>query len=513
MHYPNGIATAYEYDTESRLERITAQLGTTVITDFQYTYNVVGNRTEKQTPELTEAYRYDRADQLVEVVRTGTAANRWHYDYDPVGNRTTEQIGNAPVQAGFDNMNRLHSTSAGGTLIFKGTLDEAGTVTVAGVAAEVDSSELFRGTVVSTSGTNSVVVEATDPSGNTRTNTYEVNVSGSGRSFSYDANGSRTQKVDGNDTWTYEWNAENRLTEILKNDVTVATFSYDPFGRRVEKVATGVTTTFIYDGADILKQLAGGTSTYFVHGPGVDEPLAKEVSASLGYYHADGLGSIVARTDALGEVTHEYRYNAYGEIEAGSAEGGFSFTGREWDPECGLFYFRARYLDPKEGRFLSEDPIGLAGGTNVNVFVRNRPTVLRDPSGQIDILGGALSAVGKLNNMYNSYVGLAWGLPALLNGGTVSLGNNAIQFTEHPWMPQGSAVTLGNVICYANGTGPNRLGGHEGKHTYQGEVLGNAYLPAHVLAQAASYATSGRYDTNNPLEWGPNSNPPRSWPW
>jgi YD repeat-containing protein len=56
MLYPNGITTAYEYETQSRLERITAKLGTTVITDFRYAYNAVGNRTEKHTPDLTETY-------------------------------------------------------------------------------------------------------------------------------------------------------------------------------------------------------------------------------------------------------------------------------------------------------------------------------------------------------------------------------------------------------------------------------------------------------------------------
>lgn len=164
MTYPNSIATTYEYDSESRLERVTAKLGASVVTDFQYTYNAVGNRTQKQTPDLTENYEYDRSDQLEEVVRTGTGANRWHYAYDPSGNRTTEQIGDAPLQASYDNMNRLLSTSAGGTLAFKGSLDEPGTVMIEGQPAEVDSADVFYGTTESTSGTNTVVVVATDPS-------------------------------------------------------------------------------------------------------------------------------------------------------------------------------------------------------------------------------------------------------------------------------------------------------------------------------------------------------------
>jgi RHS repeat-associated protein len=58
-----------------------------------------------------------------------------------------------------------------------------------------------------------------------------------------------------------------------------------------------------------------------------------------------------------------------------------AFTGREWDRETGLYYYRARYYDPKAGRFISEDPIGFEGGINFYAYVANRPTVFRDPDG------------------------------------------------------------------------------------------------------------------------------------
>jgi RHS repeat-associated protein len=55
-------------------------------------------------------------------------------------------------------------------------------------------------------------------------------------------------------------------------------------------------------------------------------------------------------------VTGSKRYDAFGNLELGAANG-YAFTGREWDAETGLFYYRARYYDPKIGRFISEDPI------------------------------------------------------------------------------------------------------------------------------------------------------------
>jgi RHS repeat-associated protein len=121
-------------------------------------------------------------------------------------------------------------------------------------------------------------------------------------------------------------------------------------------VAGGITSSYVYDGEDIVREVKGGTTLRYVHGPGMDEPLAREDgSGALTYMHTDGLGSIVKHTSQAGVVVHEYRYDPWGEIEVGASEPGFAFSGREWDPEVGLFYYRARYYDPKAGRFLSED--------------------------------------------------------------------------------------------------------------------------------------------------------------
>ena len=59
------------------------------------------------------------------------------------------------------------------------------------------------------------------------------------------------------------------------------------------------------------------------------------------------------------------------------------FTGREYDSETGLYFYRARYYDPKIGRFISEDPIGFQGGDlNLYAYVRNNPVNRTDPYGE-----------------------------------------------------------------------------------------------------------------------------------
>ena len=201
------------------------------------------------------------------------------------------------------------------------------------------------------------------------------------RHISIDPNGNLTQKIDGSDTWTYEWDAENRLKRVLKNAVEQARFAYDPLGRRVEKVAGGVTTTYTYDGQNILREIAGATTLKYVHGPGIDEPLAQEDGAGvLTYFHADGLGSIVKTTNSAGAVLTSRRYDAFGNLELGVTNG-YAFTGREWDGESGLYYYRFRYYDPRIGRFISEDPAGFTAGFNRYAYVSNQPITYSDPLG------------------------------------------------------------------------------------------------------------------------------------
>jgi RHS repeat-associated protein len=197
-----------------------------------------------------------------------------------------------------------------------------------------------------------------------------------------DPNGNLTTKTEGTDNWTYTWNAENQLTKVEKNSVEQARFSYDPSGRRAEKVAGGVTTTYTYDSYNILAEVRGSTTLKYVAG-GIDKPLAVDDGAALSFFHADGLGSIVKLTNAAGAATLTRHYDAWGSLQAGADQPGYAFTGREWDPETGLYYYRARYYDPRIGRFISEDPIGLGSGDGANFFpyVANNPTTRIDPLG------------------------------------------------------------------------------------------------------------------------------------
>jgi RHS repeat-associated protein len=379
MTYPNGVVTTYGYDTESHLTSIAANKGATPITSFTYLLDVVGNRTRKTTLDWIEDYKYDDAYRLLSADRSTGTPTRFRSAYDATGNRTADQKDDASMGATFNNLNQLLSRQAGGVLAFKGSTNEPATVIVGAKPAQTTASNTFSAQAPVSSGTTDVAVVATDPAGNMRTNTYRVNESTTGATYTYDPNGNLSTKTEGTDTWAYEWNANDELTRVTRNSVEQARLSYDPEGRRVEKVAGGVTTTYTYDGNSILREVRGATTLRYVHGRGLDEPLAVDDGVALSYFHADGLRSVVKVTNPSGVVTLTRQYDAWGTLEISASEPGYAFTGREWDPETRLYFYRARYYDPNAGRFLSWDPV--LSTQSAYAYVQGRPTNLTDPSG------------------------------------------------------------------------------------------------------------------------------------
>ncbi len=401
MTYPNGIATAYTYDNLNRLTRLKADLGATPVTDFQYVYDNAGNRTRKQQLDYTEDYTYDPLYRLTGATRSAGGTGLWRWAYDPVGNRISAQLDNTVSTSTYNEKNQLTSSTGGGPLRWRGTLNEPGSVAftsalVNGKPAKMLAGNVFEAMLDMVSGNNTVTVQATDVSGNVTTKNYQVSVSGNGATYTYDANGNLSQKVEGADTWGYEWNAENQLTRVTKNAVEQARFKYDAKGRRVEKVAGGVTTAWTYDGEELSRQVQGATTLKYVHGPAVDEALATDDGSAMVYFHADGLGSIAKTTSAVGAVVLTRRYDAWGNLDLGATTSGYAFTGREHDAETGLTYYRARYLDPKIGKFASEDPIGPFGGMNFYSYVDNDPVDFSDPSGLLKVCCRATRATGGL---------------------------------------------------------------------------------------------------------------------
>ena len=254
--------------------------------------------------------------------------------------------------------------------------------------------------------------------------------------YEYDANGNLTSKTSSEGTTKYSYDYENRLTKVTTPNGTVAEFKYDPFGRRVEKKVESTDLTkvynYVYDNEDIILEYLTKTKdddgegrtriTRYIHGLGIDEPLSFTNNKGETYfYHADGLGSIIALTDMTGNVAQTYEYDSFGNMKKqGNINQPYTYTGREYDKETGLYFYRARYYDAEGGIFTTPDPLNIArvlllrqnSSTSVSAdqiynlalrnpqmlnefsYATNNPLTYTDPYGEMSQIVGGVIAIG-----------------------------------------------------------------------------------------------------------------------
>jgi RHS repeat-associated protein len=209
----------------------------------------------------------------------------------------------------------------------------------------------------------------------------------------YDINGNLIKKCPTSVCLTggskFTWDALSRLTEVRNaaSNALIATFAYDALGRRVAKASGGTTQRYVYDGDRVIFDLNASNQVIaeYGHYDGTDQLLSIKTSAWTGVLLTDPLvGSVHGLAQNIGGAPIKYYdLNAWGRVT--TADTGtstrFRMAGREYDSETGLYYMRARYYDPDLGRFLSEDPAGIAGGLNLYAYAHNDPVNSRDPSG------------------------------------------------------------------------------------------------------------------------------------
>ncbi|WP_409846789.1 RHS repeat domain-containing protein [Roseateles asaccharophilus] len=202
--------------------------------------------------------------------------------------------------------------------------------------------------------------------------------------LSYDANGNLAEKAcDGaSGTTRYGWDSLNKLASITGPGLN-AGFAYDALGRRVSRTLNGEVSWYSYDGEQAIAETKSGVTTRLLTGLAVDELIATYTQGQQRVMLSDALGSVLGETRADGSRATIRTYSPYGETsQSGEApSSSTAYTGREQD-SGNLYYYRARFYDPQLKRFLSEDPIGLAGGGNVYVYVEGDPLSFTDPTGE-----------------------------------------------------------------------------------------------------------------------------------
>ena len=385
-----GATISYEYYKNDNRRTMTDAIGITNYTPptklnplesiaspnmgtFTFSYDNLSRRTGMTMGNgIVATYNFDDASQLTNLVFKDGAVTKTSHEYplyDLVGNRKTEIDLSGTHNYNYDELYRLITAThpTGNPNEFFNYIDPVGSVgnrTSSHLSSSYTTNELNRVT---------------------EDNSYF---------YGYDADGNMTSKQDKstNETTYFYYDAENKLVQVDKYNstptlISSVSYSYDGFGRRVKKNVNGTVTYYIYDNEDIRFETdAVGTITAeYTHGLGIDEPLSMRRAGVNYYYHTNGLGSITALTDSNKAKVQSYIYDSFGQIisQTGSITNPYTFTGREYDPETGLYYYRARYYDAKIGTFISEDPIGLAGGINLYSYVGLNPINWIDPFGLI----------------------------------------------------------------------------------------------------------------------------------
>jgi RHS repeat-associated protein len=351
----NGTITR-QYD--ARFDTLTQEVTPQGTVD--YVYDAAGRRSSMTPSGGTQVtYGYDNADRLTSITQGSSTVS---FAYDVASRRTTLTLANGiTVTYGYDNGNQLTSIEyrdASNTLLGDLTYgyDLAGRRTSGGGS--------FARTALP-----AALASATYDANNRLTNW-------GGAVLSHDANGNLLGFAGD----TYTWNKRDQLSGISGSNA--ASFQYDAVGRRQAKTVSGTSVQFLYDALNPIQERSGSTVTASIlAGLGIDEFLARTEGANTQHFLTDALGSTVRLTNNSAAEVVDYTYEPYGKASAdATSTNAFQYTGRENDG-AGLYYYRARYYDPVLQRFISEDPIGLAGGLNVYAYVNGNPVSYFDPLG------------------------------------------------------------------------------------------------------------------------------------
>ena len=340
----NGVIETRQYDLLNRLLNLQTAKENTLITNFAYTLDLVGNR-----------------QQAVEIV--GNNSRTVNYVYDDLYRLTQEQVNDA----------------ISGQRMTKFIYDKVGNRQQQIVTA------------------NNVVT--------TTTYTYDANdrllqeqVNGILKtSYTYDNNGNTLTKTEDRKTTEFIWNDQNRLSgAVVKDSADVVTqqvgYEYDTSGIRVSQNVDGEITKYLVDAnlpyaqALVEYRPSGLVVVSYTHG---NDLISQTRDSESSFYHVDGLGSTRGLSDADGNLIDTYSYQAFGELlnSTGGSENKYLFAGEQFDPILGDYYNRARYYDPQTGRFTRRDtyegninnPVSL----HKYLYANANPVNYIDPSGYV----------------------------------------------------------------------------------------------------------------------------------
>jgi RHS repeat-associated protein len=395
-HWP----LAYEYDLQDRL--ITEHQGWGTL---RYEYDQLGQLSHCRLPDGSKLdYRHQSGGRLSSIDLNGSRLTTHQFS---AGREQQRQQGLLLSQYQYDEQGRLqaHSVSQQDRNLFQRRYAYDANGNLAGIDDSRKGNRSYHydplDRLINVRGTTPESF-AHDPAGNLlgqgdQPTTNLANVKGNrllmqgDRHYDYDAYGNQIRERRGTGqklVTEYRYDCQHRLIGVSLPGGSVASYKYDAFGRRIAKTVDGQTTDFLWQGERLIAESADNRYRSYIYEPGTFRPLAMldgegPLKAEPFYYQLDHLGTPQELTDYSGEIMWSAKYRAYGNLatlDIAEIDNPLRFQGQYFDAETGLHYNRHRYYNPGTGRYLTPDPIKLAGGLNNYQYVPN-------PTGWVDPLG------------------------------------------------------------------------------------------------------------------------------
>lgn len=365
LTYPSGMKVVEQLNARDLITSI-LQNGEEVVT---MDYNAAGQKTTQGYANgITTTYGYNENGWLSSIVADHDIMNL-QMTYDPIGNMTErkDMLDNARTESyGYDVISQLTSFKRGTTVDKSYQFDLLG-----------NRIKVLENGVATNYTTNNV-------------NAYTGITGGINFTPQYDDNGNMLN----DDKHTYAYDFNNKLVSV---DRTLGIYKYDALGRRIAKLREAREgqpeqhTLFYYVGDQMVEEVTDGATTSYLYGNNIDEALQMKRGNELYYYHTNHLGSTMVLSNTSGFIVERVDYDGYGFttfldangsiIAKSSIDNTILFTGREYDTESGLYYYRARMMNPNMSRFIQKDFMMYINGMNDYLYTNNNPINFTDYSG------------------------------------------------------------------------------------------------------------------------------------
>lgn len=354
MRYPNGENTEYTYDDQLRLCTVGAGQG--MLPESTFSYNQKGQLTERKMDNgIRTTYLYDEIGRLVRMTHQNVEGIQedYQYEYDLAGNKcaiTRERRG-LPEESGryeyhYDLLNRLTGVSQNGKRLREYGYDAFGN--------RKYLKNIFTG-------------EETHYEYNAANQLLRETRGETERTYQYDKRGNLTEEWEnGILVHTYDYDASNRLSHVVSGDGEEAWYSYNGLGQRVEEIHGEKRTRLLLDMTrpygnllekeEFLPEGENRKQTYLWGGTLLGMTQKNDTGENGAIYLLDELGSPVRLLNENGASEEVYGYDEFGNGWGESSQP-FGYTGYRKDETSGTWFAQAREYHPQTGRFLGEDII------------------------------------------------------------------------------------------------------------------------------------------------------------